>query len=353
MPADRVAEMFAELANARPEVQPSKYWLELNAKNLSQLEEFGYDNFKVTIALNYFTWIVSLRDSQIRHLLKHLSPVTTLQLAIRSAHLKKHQYFSKRLSFNYNFLTYMLWQYALDHDHEHLADKLCEPQEGNPPHVPFRGKLISQDLANSLLEFKSIREGIPDPGAMTRIIELGAGYGRNAYVFLKLLPDVKYVIVDIPPALYISERYLSSQFSDRKIFRFRPFDTYLQIKEELETADIAFLLPHQLDLLPDRFANLFINISSLHEMRQDQIDYYFLLIDRLTENYFYMKQWKISHIPFDNIVIREHDYPVPEGWTRIYSRQCAVQTEFFEALFSMGAYDPGLGSDGRSNFLTL
>jgi putative sugar O-methyltransferase len=229
----------------------------------------------------------------------------------------------------------MLWQYVLDHDPEHLAAQLYEPQVGNPPHVPFQGKLISQDLANSLLEFKAIMDTIGDPESITRIMELGAGYGRNAYVFLKLMPNVKYIVVDIPPALYISERYLSDQFADRKIFRFRPFDHYAQIAEDFERADIAFLLPHQLELLPDKFVNLFINISSLHEMRYDQISYYFHLIDRLTQNYFYTKQWKISHIPFDNIIVRESDYPIPEKWIQIYSRQCAVQTEFFEALFAL------------------
>ena len=57
-------------------------------------------------------------------------------------------------------------------------------------------------------------------------------------------------------------------------------------------AAIIFLTPNQLELLPDKSIDLFVNISSFHEMRMDQIKYYFGEIDRLTRRYFYFKQWK-------------------------------------------------------------
>ena len=55
-------------------------------------------------------------------------------------------------------------------------------------------------------------------------------------------------------------------------------------------------------------------------------------IDRLTCQYFYMKQWKVSHLPQDTIIITENDYPIPDSWVQIYWRECAVQTPFFESL---------------------
>ena len=52
-------------------------------------------------------------------------------------------------------------------------------------------------------------------------------------------------LVDIPPALYVAQRYLSSVFEDRKIFRFRPFDDFDQVQSEFEDAHIIFLTPNR------------------------------------------------------------------------------------------------------------
>ena len=97
--------------------------------------------------------------------------------------------------------------------------------------------------------------------------ELGAGYDRNAHVLLSLLPGVRYVVIDIPPALYVAQRYLPSVFPDRKVFTWRTFESYPEIQSEFEHADLAFLLPSQIEMLPDGLFDLFVNISSLHEMR--------------------------------------------------------------------------------------
>jgi hypothetical protein len=126
-------------------------------------------------------------------------------------------------------------------------------------------------------------------------------------------------------------------FEDRKIFSFRPFDSYDQVRDEFEKADIIFLTPNQLELLPDKSVDLFINISSFHEMRMDQIKYYFGEIDRLTRKYFYFKQWKETTIPFENERVTEADYPISENWRLINRQQCKVQTYFFEALYELPA----------------
>ena len=54
-----------------PIFHPSKFWEALNKKNIEQLEKDGIENFKQTIALNYFTWTIGYRDEQFRYLLMH------------------------------------------------------------------------------------------------------------------------------------------------------------------------------------------------------------------------------------------------------------------------------------------
>jgi putative sugar O-methyltransferase len=162
---------------------------------------------------------------------------------------------------------------------------------------------------------------------------LGAGYGRNAYVFLNVFPRGKYIVIDIPPALYVSQEYLSSVFPDKKIFTFRCFTQFKEIEQEFHNADIVFLLPHQARMLPEKCIDLFINISSLHEMKMQQIKEYFNLIDKLTKGYFYSKQWFIGKNAVDGIVIKKNDYPVPSNWQELYSRPAKVQVYFFEAMY--------------------
>lgn len=333
--AGRIQEMFDELRRAPREMLPSKYWEELNRRNLSQLEEQGYGNFKRTLARNYFTWIVLPGNAQFRWLRHRLPFRAVAGAAIRTLFSGSHSPLTWGESKAYSYLTRLLWEYARTQDSDRLLEKLAEPLEGNPPRVHRRGALISQDLANSMLEYRSILAPEVDRGRIRTILELGPGYGRTAFVFLTLLPGVRYVLADIPPALAVSERYLSSVLKDRRVFPYRPFRRYDEVREEFERAEIAFLLPHQLELLPEKSVDLFLNISSLHEMRIDQICYYFGVLGRLVRRYFYLKQWRESNIPFENVTIREGDYPIPADWRKLYWRPCAVQDYFFEALFEL------------------
>ena len=328
--------MFDCLSDGNPIYLPSKFWEALNDKNVQQLESGGLQNIKQTVAQNYFTWVIGHKDKQFRYLVRHTS------LRAWPAILKG--IFSYDPSFPLNrgqqrelvIFTRMLWKFAEKNDAERLLARVDEPLEGNPFKICLNGKLISQDLANSVLEYYSIRENFKSPSkGKATICELGAGYGRNAYVFLKALPKCKYIIIDIPPALHISQHYLSSVFKDRKIFSFRPFDKFGEVEKEFNDADIIFLLPHQAEMLPDKSVDLLINISSLHEMKIDQIHAYFKLIDKLTKGFFYSKQWWVSQNPADGITITPKDYPVPTKWKQLYLRKAKVQTYFFEAMYML------------------
>ncbi len=325
--------MFADLERGRAEVQPSKYWIELNESHQSQLVVVGFENFKRTVAKHYFTWthIWPWEISQIRFLMAHLPWTTTLANLFRTFLPPKHRHISLLESLAYNFLSNMVWDYVSRTCPR--MDKLVEPAIGNPPALRRNGRLISQDLANSALEADFILSNLPKDFKPNRVCELGAGYGRTAHAMLSLLPGIRYVIVDIPPALYVSQRYLTSVYPGRKVFTWRPFNSYADIKEEFESADLAFLLPSQIEALPDGVFDLFINVSSLHEMRLDQIRYFFTQIRRLVraDGCFYLKEWKVAVIPLEDRVTRREDYPIGE-WNVLMEREAKIQTHFFEAV---------------------
>lgn len=336
---ERIADMFSTLARGEPLARPSRYWEELNRMNLAQLNEHGYENFKRTIALNYFTWVRILPwDSQIVFLCRQLSTRAIFR-AIRGAlKISTHRYFSTVdviQSFSYGLLSSLLWEYILQLGFPTALLALREPEEGNPPLLSPRPNMkVSQDLANSLLEYDSLQSVMPASGQCT-ILELGAGYGRNAFVMLRLHPKIKYVLVDIPPALWIAERYISSIFAERRIFRYRDFDRFEDIASEYNNADIAFFLSSQLAALPLNSVELVINISSLHEMRKDQVAYYLGRFNSVLKpgGHLYLKQWKEAKVLFEGVTLTEEDYPIPSEWEKIMSRTARVQTRFFEALY--------------------
>ena len=48
----RLREMLDEFPKFREEILPSKYWAELNRKNLRQISDSSYENFKRMVARN-------------------------------------------------------------------------------------------------------------------------------------------------------------------------------------------------------------------------------------------------------------------------------------------------------------
>lgn len=313
---------------APPIVKSSKFWGALNKEPLKQLDLEG---FKTSVARDYFTFSLHRSDPQFRFLHSNIGKHRMILALIQTLFSSKFAHESKKKSLTYIYLTRLLWEYISHLLPPHLLE-IEEPRIGNPLLVKWKNRQVTQDLAHSLLEFHTIMTSMATLKIKT-ILELGAGYGRLAYVFLKNIPSVKYLIADIPPALFVSQSYLSRVFADQKIFRFRPFTKFEEIQQEFEEARICFLLPHQLELLAPQSIDLGISISSLHEMTCSQTSYYFSQFDRLISGYFYFKQWKEFYLPLEKITIVEADYQVPPDWEEIFWHTCPVQTLFFEALF--------------------
>jgi len=336
-------EMLDEIRNAPPIVQPSRFWEFYAHRNLRQLEEEGFEEFKRTVNPNYFQFhVASLRSPQYRALLRasvrNMHPeVLTATLAeqeIATPHVRGRVGMAVR-SKSYAVYLALLWEYVRTRDGHGLLEHLDEPLIGHPIYINYRGRRVTEDVCNSVLEYTAIAEAIPVGKTISNVIELGAGYGRVAWVILSALPGVRYTVVDIPPALAIAERYLSECFPERQHFGFRHFDAYEEVAGDCEAAEVVFMTPNQLTLMPAQRADLFINISSLHEMRQDQIAYYLAEVDKHCAGYFYTKQWKKSVNAQDRLVVKHDDYQMPAHWRALFDRTHPIQVKFFEALYAV------------------
>lgn len=335
-------KMLRDLEKAQPIYHPSRHWQNLNTYHLEQLIEGGFDNFKRSVNMKYFNWgmlgIVAHQMSPVIDALKsgNLSIFFDSSFKRYNTNLgnvvTQFDFLSAQL---YKVFVASLYHYVSAQDKLNLLDTLQEPSLGNPFLIRHKDRVITQDLCNSVLEFYSIinTSNINNKSNL-RFAELGAGYGRLAYVFLKALPHASYCIIDIPLALYISQEYLSRVFPNEKIFYYKPFKSYKEIRHEFESSRIKFLMAHQIELLPDKLFDHINTISSLHEMTRRQIKNYVDHIDRLGKGYVYIKQWRRSRIK-DNNYITEHEYSIPKTWATIYHRQHPVQAMFFEALYKL------------------
>ncbi|HWI07950.1 MAG TPA: putative sugar O-methyltransferase [Solirubrobacteraceae bacterium] len=337
--------MLKEMELAPAIVQPSDYWRTLNDLNTSQLDDAGFARFKRTVNQNYFGWVPHvLYDNQLRAMakawLRHPEPaVVTARLGdvstLESGAARANPFVRARARRIHALFLALLWEYVRRRDRRGILERLEEPELGDPVVATYRGRRISQDLCNSVHELYSATAALADhtPGA-GGVLELGGGYGRVAWVFLNEFPQSRYILCDIPPALAIAQQYLTTLLPDRRAFRFRHFDSHAEVADELAAAQIAFLTPNQLELLEPLGVSLFVNISSLHEMRPEQIAHYLGQVDRHTDGYFYTKQWERWHNTEDDVVIGRADYPIPPGWRTIYEHAHPIQRRFFHGLYS-------------------
>ena len=350
--------MGEELDAAPAVFHPSVFWEELCALHLAQLEGGGgFESFKRSVNLFYFQFLPNgphpqLFRAAIRRFASRPTPrVLGARLVDRGPlALSEAPDFERwDVAKTYALYVALLWECVRRVDRHGLLRRLEEPSVGRPLGVRYRDRLISQDLCNSAHELARVLDGwagaFPDS---PRILELGSGYGRVAWAALQAFPNARYVLVDIPPALAVAQRYLTEIYPDLPVFRFRRFRDGDAAAEELARSRIAFLTPNQLELLPPLDVDVAITISSLHEMRPEQIRRYLELIDLHCGGVFYTKQWQRWHNPSDDVVIDQGSYPYPAGWRRRFECPHQLQPGFFEALFETRPDGGSVGGSTRA-----
>jgi len=206
----------------------------------------------------------------------------------------------------------MLWEYTKRNDTYGATKYLNEPLVGNPIRIIYDNKYISQDLCNSINEFNIIMNHVILP-ANPKILEIGAGYGRTAFVFCSSL-ECEYTILDIEPALTISKKYLSEVLPNKKI---------------------TFITPQDINEIEDDYFDLVINISSFQEMTYEIIQVYFDFINRTCSGYMYMKEWIKWFNPIDNISISYKYYPINKHWSKILCKKNIIYNKFFESIYKI------------------
>ncbi len=299
----------------------SEFWRELGERHAQDLAQFGYGSIKRRQAFKYFNWNWrwdAIRNSeQLRFLLGASHPATMLRCLLTPAVLASAAWKDAPLAradrWLYTFCVRLLWEYASAQDSAGVL-RLAEPELGNPLPVFWKGRLISQDLANSALEVVGISRLLVARRPVN-ITEIGAGYGRTAFVLLSLFPSCTYTVIDIEPALSISRWYLENLFPKDRL---------------------RFVHASDVDTINSGSVSLALSISSLQEMKAEEIDRYLKLMDRIAAGgSVYIKQWTEWYNPSDHFTARFADFPIPKRWQPVFNGICPVQTRFTQAGWTL------------------
>ena len=316
----RIDELSAEFATTEEGRNVSDFWQRIVREHLELLDSEGFERFKQTLNFKYSQWCVTaLVDRKFWRMQRtHLA-----SLGVPSRWLESHYGPNPKpprwpipvpgAATVYKIFVNSLWDYAEKNDKLGVLSRVTEASLGSP--IPlYRGsKLLSQDLALSSLEINRLAEFV-DFSSIRSVLEIGGGYGRLAYVFRSLLPNVEYHIVDIPPTLAISELYLTTLFG---------------------TDGLHFHLPAALKELPPRHFDLVLNVSSFDEMKASQAHAYLAAFAEKGRGIAYLKGHGKRKPATGRRGILEFDYP--SDWVELYRGDDPFQRTFNELVFRIPA----------------
>jgi putative sugar O-methyltransferase len=237
----------------------------------------------------------------------------------------------------YRLYVCFVWTIMLKYDRHNLRRRVQEPECGNPFRIKFGWRLLSQDLATSIIEC-NVMAGLVLP-PKPRIAEVGAGYGRVAYTYVNTLPG-QYFIFDIPPALAVAQWYLGQTLGSQRVFRFRHFDRLEEVSTEMDQASVVLLTPNQMANFPDQHFDICLGISTFPEMTQAQVDFYLSKFQSLSRGHIFIKQYKAWQNPVDGTDLTADSYHLDPDWRVTLDRTDPVIPTFFNRVWSKASRLP-------------
>tara|TARA_B100001079_G_C16360511_1_gene492694 strand:+ start:97 stop:1242 length:1146 start_codon:yes stop_codon:yes gene_type:complete len=301
----------------------SKFWRHMIINHYKDLYKLSEQEAFKRIAINDYA-AATFFDK--RHIGKISETLDTNQ--INANIFEKHLGMTTFDSISYNLtllIMYKLSQKSIFKYYDLINKKIYE--EYNPS-LKINNHVVNQHLIMTILEFEKIKileESLNCKDL--KILEIGAGYGRTANLMLSLKKNIKYIIADLPPSIYISRLNLIKHFPNLKIYSAFKANNSHDMMKIINDNDIVFILPHQLELINRKTFDIAFAIGSLLEMEKKDVKRYMKLINKLS-NSLYMKVFENSGLPFSfyqfyRSYVRS-DYFIKDRWKEKFNENCIV-----------------------------
>lgn len=161
----------------------------------------------------------------------------------------------------------------------------------------------------------SIQAHVPILTEPLTLVDLGAGWGRIGYVLRSFNKSARYIAYDLPESLLISLTCLPAMIGEAA-------HPYSHLSDE---SGAYFLAAHKLLELPDKSADVFINVASFQEMRHHYINAYLDIIDKKAKTLYSMnREGRASP-----------DRLCKDGWEKLFARHTLWSNIYYEAMFRL------------------
>ena len=123
--------------------------------------------------------------------------------------------------------------------------------------------------------------------SINTIMELGSGAGNQTEVLKKLYPNITFYLFDIPPQLYVCEKYLSKVFPD-DVITYEETRNLKKIPDEKGKIFIfgSWKIPDLINFSCD----LFWNSASFQEMEPEIVLNYLKYINKYTKKFVFLNE---------------------------------------------------------------
>jgi len=286
----QILELMIEDSKSALEVySQTEFWKAAGPLIIKEIKEKGLKNFRSHRTANGF-YVPLYKKSYVKDNQRKINKVKFILKNIAYKNIGANGDYNNFLEGYYDAFADYRVLCSVKNDSPPYLNKISESNYGDPPeHFIFEGKNYSKSFLNYLLGLAFVKK-ISDLSNVSKIVEIGGGYGTLGEIFLKLYNNVLYVDIDLPPLSAVATYYLSEVFGKDIILSYdktRDLET-ININEISKKYKVIILCPWQLPKLIGDF-DLFANFISFQEMEPEIVNNYINQISRLNPKHIILR----------------------------------------------------------------
>jgi putative sugar O-methyltransferase len=270
--------LFEKLHQQSACYQPGIFWQEASKDMVEDLTQHGFQAFR------------RLATSKIFFVPSYGHPGNSIPLDVMNGlrdwiaqqdlNAKQTATLANYLSgFNAALADYRVLQASEYRTHQPDLLAFSESQIGEPAEqFEIEHKRYSRSALNYLLGLAFLKKHL-DLTRLQTIMEIGGGYGTLGEIVYRLLPNARYIDIDIPPTLCCSHYYLNELVGAEHLTHALDFDDNQTIAID-GLKKLSTLASWQIAQLEGEI-DLFVNFISFQEMEPDIVQNYLNQVNRL------------------------------------------------------------------------